>query len=153
MDIIARIEEVYPRMTKKQKQLADYMVSHTGEMAFITLKELSKEVGITEITVLNMCRTMGYASFNEVKYEFRKHLNQNRSIGFYRANEYVNTAVLDYELEHKEKVIVEICREEVQLVEELVRGFDVGRIFQIAEWFLRYQKIVLCGRGAFVHSL
>lgn len=54
------------------------MVSHAENMAFITLRELSREVEITEITILNMCKALGYESFNEVKYEFRKYINRGR---------------------------------------------------------------------------
>ena len=41
MEILKRIEDTYPKMTRKQKKIADYMVSHAENMAFITLRELS----------------------------------------------------------------------------------------------------------------
>ena len=78
MEILKRIEDTYPKMTRKQKKIADYMVEHAENMAFITLRELSREVEITEITILNMCKALGYESFNEVKYEFRKYINRGR---------------------------------------------------------------------------
>lgn len=147
MDITARIENVYPSMTKKQKQIADYMKDNVERMAFITLKDLSTDVGVTEMTVLNMCRTLGYSSFNEVKYEFRKFINQNLRGGFYRQNEYFNTAIPDYELENKEKLMMDICHEETQLMLELEQNFNSRHILEVAEMFLSYKKIVLCGRG------
>ena len=39
MNIIERLKEKYPEMTKKQKQIAEYMMSHVDKMSFITLKE------------------------------------------------------------------------------------------------------------------
>ncbi|SHJ59913.1 MurR/RpiR family transcriptional regulator [Hespellia stercorisuis] len=146
MQILERIEEIYPKLTKKQKQIADYMKDHAEDMAFITLKELSTEVGITEITVLNMCKALGYESFNEVKYEFRKYINASR-VTFYQENDYYNTKVPDYELTEKEKLLVDICREERGLIEELARNFDSRRMLEVAQLFFEYPKIVLCGRG------
>ena len=58
MEILKRIEDTYPKMTRKQKQIADYMVSHAENMAFITLRDLSHEVEITEITILNFANTL-----------------------------------------------------------------------------------------------
>ncbi|XCP84272.1 MurR/RpiR family transcriptional regulator [Roseburia hominis] len=147
MDITARIDRVYLNMTKKQKQIADYMRDNAEKMAFITLKDLSAEVGVTEMTVLNMCKTLGYNSFNEVKYEFRKLINQNIRGGFYRQNEYFNTAVPDYELENKEKLMMDICHEETQLMAELEQNFNSHHILEVAKMFLSYKRIVLCGRG------
>lgn len=146
-DIMMSIEQCYPKMTRKQKQIADYMKDNIDTMAFITLKEMSKELGVTEITILNACRMLGYDSFNEVKYEVRKYININRRIGLYQQNDYFNTEVPQYELSDKERLLTEICREERELIEEYARDFDSRRIMKVARLFLEYPKIVLCGRG------
>ncbi|MCI9025656.1 MAG: MurR/RpiR family transcriptional regulator, partial [Dorea sp.] len=88
MDIIMRIEEHYPSMTKKQRQISDYIKENIDTMTFITLRELSKELGVTEITILNTCKALGYKSFNEMKYEVRKYSNINQRIDIYQKNEY-----------------------------------------------------------------
>ncbi len=93
MDIIMRIEEHYPSMTKKQKQIADYIKENIDTMAFITLREMSKELGVTEITILNTCKALEYNSFNEMKYEVRKYININQRIDVYQKNEYFSSSV------------------------------------------------------------
>ncbi len=147
MNIVRRIDEVYPKMTKKQKKIADYMKENIETLAFITLKDLSREIGITEMTVLNMCKTMGYSSFNEVKDEFRKFINENRRGGFYQQNAYYQVDVPNYELTDRERALVEICQEEVNLVDEMSKTFDSRYLLKIAEMFLQYPKVILCGRG------
>ena len=59
MDIIKRIESHYPDMTRKQKQIADFLLQNQDTLTFITLKELSVQVGVTEITILNLCKRLG----------------------------------------------------------------------------------------------
>ena len=112
-----RIEETYPSMTKKQRRIADYMRKNIDTMAFVTLKELNKELGITEITILNTCKVLGYKSFNEMKYEVRKYINVNRRMDIYKQNDYFNTALPEYELSDKERLLTEICMEERSLIE------------------------------------
>lgn len=146
-NIIIRIEERYLSMTKKQRQIADYMKENIETMAFITLKEMSKELGITEITILNACRALGYQSFNEVKYDVRKYINENRRKTLFRDNEYFNTALPEYELSDKERLLTDICKEERELLDEYARKFDSRRIMEAARLFLEYPKIILCGRG------
>lgn len=147
MDIIMRIEEHYPSMTKKQKQIADYIKENIDTMAFITLREMSKELGVTEITILNTCKALEYNSFNEMKYEVRKYININQRIDVYQKNEYFSSSVPKYELDDKEQLIKEICMEEKSLMEEYVRNFDGHQLIETARLFLRYPKIILCGRG------
>ena len=118
MDIMMRIEGHYPTMTKKQRQVADYIKDNIDTMAFITLREMSRELEITEITILNACKVLGYNSFNEVKYEIRKYINVNRRIGLYKQNDYFNTDVPEYELNDKERLLAELCMEERGLLDE-----------------------------------
>ncbi len=146
-NIIMRIEERYLSMTKKQRQIADYMKENIETMAFITLKEMSKELGITEITILNACRALGYNSFNEVKYEVRKYINVNRRMTLFRHNDYFNITLPEYELSDKERLLTDICIEERELMDEYARNFDSRRIMEAARLFLKYPKIILCGRG------
>ena len=146
MEILKRIEDTYPKMTRKQKKIADYMVSHAENMAFITLRELSREVEITEITILNMCKALGYESFNEVKYEFRKYINRGR-VEFFDDNDYYNTNIPKYELDEKETLLQEICNEEKLLMDEFIKSLDIRRMFELADYFLQYSKIIICGRG------
>ena len=50
-------------MTKKQKQIAEYMMSHVDKMSFITLKELSAETQVTEMTILNALQCIWICEF------------------------------------------------------------------------------------------
>ena len=99
MNIIERLKEKYPEMTKKQKQIAEYMMSHVDKMSFITLKELSAETQVTEMTILNACSAFGYANFNEVKYEFRKYISMQNKIELHKENEYPSSYVPNYDRE------------------------------------------------------
>lgn len=147
MDIIMQIDKHYLSMTKKQRQVADYIKENIDTMAFITLKEMSKELGITEITILNACKVLGYNSFNEVKYEVRKYINVNRRMVLYSQNDYFNISLPEYELSDKERLLTEICMEERGLMDEYARNFDSRQIMKAARLFLEYSKIILCGRG------
>ena len=49
------------------------MLQNPDKMCFTTLKELSRDVGVSEMTILNLCIVLGYSNYNEIKYEFRKY--------------------------------------------------------------------------------
>lgn len=148
MNFIEKIERCYPAMTKKQKQIADYMKSNIETMCFITLKELSNELGITEITILNTCKIIGYPSFNEMKYEARKYLNMNMRNIIYQGNGYYHTDVPEEELSDKEKLLAEICAEEKQQMDNFFQHINPKEYLEVAKLFYQYSKIYICGRGA-----
>ena len=54
MDIIENIKKRSTELTRKQYMVAKYMIDHPDEMAYITLKELSQNIGVTEMHHLAM---------------------------------------------------------------------------------------------------
>lgn len=146
-DIITTIKEKYPSLTRKQKQLADYILEHTGRMSFLTLRELSKETNITPVTVLNTCIALGYSSFNEMKYEIRKYLSMKEKEDLYREKESISTYIPPYELEDQKQLLQSICEEESAQMNAMVKNLDMGRLFEVAEAILAHKRVVVCGRG------
>ena len=47
MVIIENIKKRSTELTRKQYMVAMYMIDHPDEMAYITLKELSQNIGVT----------------------------------------------------------------------------------------------------------
>ena len=147
MDIIMKIEESNSEMTKKQKVIADFMLQNTDTLTFISLRELSQQTGVTEVTILNMCKMLGFNSFNEVKYEFRKLLGNGERQQFYEGNEYYQIDIPEYELSDEEMFFQELRQEELQLVVDTFREMDTKKMLEVAEIIVDAQKVVICGRG------
>lgn len=59
-------------MTKKQQSIYDYIMKNREEVCYLSLKELSEKTNASEVSVLNVCRLMGFSGFLELKIEFRK---------------------------------------------------------------------------------
>lgn len=147
MDMITKIKEGYPSLTRKQKMIADYMLQNIEKMSFLTLRELSEELDVTEVTILNACSALGFNSFNEVKYESRKYTSLMEKVKLHRDMEYVSAYIPRYELQNQKELLKNIVKEEERQMESFLRLLDVDVIFEAAELFLQYDKIVLCGRG------
>lgn len=71
MDIIKEIKTKYGNLSKKQKSIADYLLKNENEIGFKTLKEVSVEVGATEVTIINFCKKIGLQNFTDLKLQFQ----------------------------------------------------------------------------------
>ncbi|QUO31701.1 MurR/RpiR family transcriptional regulator [Faecalicatena sp. Marseille-Q4148] len=147
MEILTVLKEKYPSMTKKQKQIADYMMAHPEQMTFITLKELSKAVDATEVTILKACSDFGYENFNEVKYEFRKYVSMQEQFEIHKENEYTSTAIPKYELEEREALLDAIRKEEKECVNHALAQLDLQKVIEAARIIMQGKRVVFCGRG------
>lgn len=71
MDILESIKSQYDTFGKVQKWIADYLLAHPDEACFLSLKDFTKQVGVTEVTVLNFTKKIGLKSYLELKKELR----------------------------------------------------------------------------------
>lgn len=147
-NVVEVIRQKYPELTKKQRILADYMLSDPESMSFITLKELSAATKISEVTILHTCSALGYPNYNEVKYEFRKYLSVRMKTEVQQQNLYEVAGTPDYELGDKQQLLLQICQEERDLFETFFSKIDTGDLLRAAEMILDASNTIVCARGA-----
>ena len=147
MDIIENIKKRSTELTRKQYMVAKYMIDHPDEMAYITLKELSRDIGVTEITILNTCASLGYEGFTQIKYEFRKDIIQKQKTDVLDESSVYTEKVPKYEHDNREKVLAEIGDEEVKAITDYWKNIDLKKYFEAADLILNSKQIFICGRG------
>ena len=62
-ELIIRIEEKYPKMSKGQKRLADYVCKNYDKAVFLTAAKLGEIVGVSESTVVRFATQLGYKGY------------------------------------------------------------------------------------------
>jgi len=69
----------YAHLSTKQKLIADYMINNEAEVSFKSLKEISEKVGVTEVTIINFCKALGYNSFSDLKQSYQDLIKRKMS--------------------------------------------------------------------------
>lgn len=147
-DILTIIRKKKNGLTKKQRIVAEYMLEHQDEMSYITLRDLSRKIGVTEITILNTCQALGFEGINAVKYEFRKAQILEEKIDVIDEISTYNIGVVPgYELSDKEQFLKEVGTEEIGMLKDYWASVDLHRIFEAAELCTGYDRVLICGRG------
>lgn len=67
IDILKIISDRYSEFSKKEQKLSDYLLQNSAEINNINIHELSKESGVSAATITRFCKTIGCASFVELK--------------------------------------------------------------------------------------
>lgn len=66
-DYSKRIAAQAPEFTNSQKSVADYIADHLNKVAFYTLHELAKKIGVSTTTIIRFSRALGYEGFSEMQ--------------------------------------------------------------------------------------
>lgn len=62
-NLLARINRQYPKLSKGQKHLANYIIEHYDKAVFFTAAKLGQEVGVSESTTVRFATQLGYDGF------------------------------------------------------------------------------------------
>lgn len=66
-DLLRRIQSEYKRMSKGQKQIAEYILNNYDKAAFVTASKMGQTVGVSESTVVRFAYAMGYDGYPELQ--------------------------------------------------------------------------------------
>lgn len=71
-DLIRTIQKVYPRLSKGQKLIAEFISNNYDKAAFMTASKLGIKVGVSESTVVRFANTLGYDGYPKLQRELQE---------------------------------------------------------------------------------
>lgn len=72
--ILKNIHEQYDHLSKNNKKIASYVLDNYDEVAFMTAKQLSDELAISESTVVRFAKRIGYQGYPDFQAALREGL-------------------------------------------------------------------------------
>lgn len=87
MEILSRISEMYPGLSKGKKKIARYMLDNKEEAAFLSAAEIAVRSGTSESAVVRFASDLGYSGYKHMQSEFQEVLRNKLSVlGRFRYN-------------------------------------------------------------------
>lgn len=146
MDILEHLHELYPALTRKQKNIADYLMANPEEISYITLAQLSHQTGTSEVTLLRFCRKLGCPTFLELKDQFRdytqKMIKQASSASYFLPER------TSGEASEREQMLLDICATEASVFADFISGIDLDAVVRASDEIRRSSRIFI-----FAHDL
>lgn len=78
MDILERIHASYYQLTVTEKRVADFVLTESDRVQFMSITQLAEECGTAEATISRFCRSLKLKGFNAFKIELARHSNPNK---------------------------------------------------------------------------
>lgn len=66
-NLIENIKRQYPKLSKSQKMIADFILSQYDKAAFMTASKLGQSVNVSESTVVRFANTLGYSGYPKLQ--------------------------------------------------------------------------------------
>ena len=135
-ELLKKIDEGYPKFSKGQKKLADFIREDYDKAAFLTAARMGEEVGVSESTVVRFATALGYdgyPGFQKALGELvRTKLNsiQRMEVTYGRISQgEILTSVLQSDIEKIKMTMASIDHEVFELAVDTI--LNAGRIYVI----------------------
>ncbi len=82
-----RIREYYDALTPGFRKLADFIMLHTLDAAFLTASELARRVSVDPATVVRFSQEIGYSGYRELSREIKRYVRDQVTATYREAKE------------------------------------------------------------------
>lgn len=145
-DSFQSINQNYHNLTRKQKEILDVLLTNPENVCYISLKDLSERTQASEVTILRMCKRLGFENFIEMKKAFRVHTE--RLVKNFLKTNYFPLNLPASEAGDRSVVMREICSDAKARSEEFYSSVRPDDILLAAQRILSAKNVLICGQGA-----
>lgn len=136
-DMIKRIQEKLTDMSKGQKLIANYIISHYEKAAFMTAARLGEVVGVSESTVVRFAIELGYDGYPKLQKVLQELIKSKL------------TAVQRIEVSSKrineDNILKSVLQSDMEKIKLTMEDIDLAGFNEIVESILNAKKIYILG--------
>lgn len=145
MESVLNIDRNYADLTHKQKEIVDYLLANPESACYMSLNDLSARTSASEVTILRMCKKLGFGSYVELKKAFRKHTEQ-------LVKNMSEISLLPIEIPssgpgNKTELLRQICQNELERSAEFYKLLCPDDILKAARRILAAKRVLVCGHS------
>ena len=74
-DPCSRIQALYPRLSKVEAKIADYILRDPVRVTELSVQTMAQEIGVAQSSIVRFCRTIECSGLRELKLQLASHEN------------------------------------------------------------------------------
>ncbi len=135
-----KLSEVFPLLTRTEREFSDYVNNHSHEAAFMSLREIAENSGISRPTIIEFFRKLGFSSFQEFRASIQNFYKQH--IDSYKASTITFKKIRT--IPELIDSAIEIETKSLLRMKEYIHEEDLS---EIAEGILKAKTVFIFGPG------
>ena len=138
VDVLARMRAAYPSLPPSERKVVDFILTNFEEVIRMTLAELAQRSGVSDATVVRLCRSLGLNNFMELK------IGLTRSVG--DAPRLIHDSV--QEGDPSATIARKVLQTAVQAVEDTLQVLDDDAFERAVDLLHGADRILIAGVGS-----
>jgi DNA-binding MurR/RpiR family transcriptional regulator len=139
-DLEQLIRDKRPDLTKSHRAVADYVLSRTDDVAFLSITELANRIGVSEATLVRFAKELGFSGYPDLKDYLQKRLKER--VASSRKIESIMS-----ELQETESTVKHVLGNQIIHLDNVIKLVSDEDFDSCAQWIANAGSIFLYGDG------
>lgn len=135
--LISNIQAQYPRFSKGQKLIAQYILENYDKVAFMTACKLGETVGVSESTVVRFANALGYSGYPKLQ-DALQELIKNKLTTVQRVD-------MAKEYSDDSTILKKVLKSDIDNIKDTIESIDEKDFEEAANKLLKARKIYILG--------
>lgn len=135
--LISEIQAQYPRLSKGQKLIAQYILSNYDKVAFMTACKLGDTVGVSESTVVRFANTLGYSGYPKLQAALQQLIKNKLTT--------VQRVEMSKEYSDDSTILNKVLKSDIDNIKTTLEEIDERAFEDAANKLLKARKIYIVG--------
>lgn len=137
VDAMARMRAAYPSLPPSERKVVNFILSDFEEVIRMTLAELAQHSGVSDATVVRLCRSLGFNNFLELKIALTRSLDDSTR--------------LIHDDVHQEDTCANVARKvlkaAIQAVQDTLQVLDDDAFERAVDLIYNADRVLIAGVG------
>lgn len=127
----------YPALSKRQRQVVDYLLEQEMKAGTMTLRECASGAGVGQPTVIRMLEACGYEGWSAFQCEVWKSMGQDESMILRKGTE----GSEGKKEKQKQSGVLQVVKDDIQMIADMARELDRNQLDRVVK-IMKKAKII-----------
>ncbi|MDF2721190.1 MAG: RpiR-family transcriptional regulator [Paenibacillus sp.] len=128
-------------LSASQKKVAEYLLSHPDECALLTAKQISREAGVSETTVIRLSYALGFSNFSEMQKRLRERMLKTSSAP-------QTLAVTASETADEPMTLANLIENDIAILKSLLQQLNPADVWKAVDALIEADQVLVAGYRA-----
>ncbi len=137
VDLLRLIRQNFPRLSKGQKLIAEYILSHYDKAAFMTAANLGEKVGVSESTVVRFAVALGYEGYPRLQKALQELIKTKLTT--------VQRIEMSSDMVNEDDVVRNVLKSDIDNIRATLEEVDVATFDKVVDHIMEARNIYIIG--------
>ena len=136
-DLLAGIEKKYPKLSKGQKRIAQFIINHYDKAAFMTASKMGAQTNVSESTVVRFANCLGFDGYPQLQRSLQDIIKTKLTT--------VQRVEMGKDYSNDMDVVEKIMKSDMDNMRQTLEGVNYQAIEPAIDEILKAEKIYIIG--------